>query len=640
MRLKSLLLAILALLLIAPVVSAQDAGLPRFEADECQFTVPDGTPITCGFVVVPEDHFDPSNTNTVRVAVAIVEGEEDGPADPILLLSGGPGEKTINTAAQASAIFGGVNTGGRDLILFDQRGVGLSEPALECPEFTEAYLENLTEPDPGAAAERLYAGITACGGRLADEGYNLNAFNTLQNAADVDAIRAALGYEQVNLLGVSYGSELAQRVMEDYPAGIRSVAIDSVLPLDESFYVNAARTVVNALDRLLAACAADDACNTAYPDLRETLFQVIDQYNAEPVMVELTNPLSGEQVNYLMTGDNLTSTLSILLYQASLLPQLPRAISDVAAGDLSLMTQLAGLVLVAPDLLSRGMQFSVFCADDLIGRTEQDFLNVYDSLPPQYAGQLDIEVALETGPLAICADWPVEQLDEAVLEPIQSDIPTLVLSGEFDPVTPPEYADRVAEGLTNHYRYTIPSIGHSANVSSECARTITASFFEDPASQPDDACLAALGPVPFVLPLTDDLTITMTAFTNEQMGIQGVYPEGWTDVQPGQGIYLNPANGNIGLFVQAGPTTPEDLQGFLAEQFGLEGWPEATETRVVNDREWDIFDVTILNQPARVAMTRVDDLTLSVILLAPAGDFEVLLPQVFDPALEAVESLE
>lgn len=638
MRLSLVFLLFLALLFGGIYVNAQEPSLPVFEAAECPFTVPAGTTITCGFVVVPEDHFDSANTNTIRLAVAIAEGAEDGPADPIIVLSGGPGEKTVANAGLALGVFGSVNTEGRDLIQFDQRGVGLSEPVLECPEFSEAFLANLTETDPNAAAERLFNGVTACGARLADEGFNLNAFNTLQNAADVEAIRIALGYEQVNLLGVSYGSELAQSIMRDFPASIRSVVIDSVLPLDESFFVNASRTVIESLDRLLATCAADDACNSAYPDLRGTLFSVIDRYNAEPVEVQITNPLNGEQVPYLMTGDNILSTLSILLYQAPTLPQLPRAISDVANGDLALMTQLSGILLIAPDLLSRGMNYSVFCQDDLIGRDAQDFLDVFAALPPQYAGRADIEVAIETGPLAMCANWPVTPLDASILEPLQSDIPTLVLSGEFDPVTPSEYAARVAEGLSNSYSYVIPAIGHSANVSSECARAISASFISDPASQPDDSCFDALEPIQFVLPLEAGASIPLTAFSSEAMGIQGVYPEGWTEAQPG--IFVNPENPNIGIFVQAAPIAAEQLQTTLAGQFGLDAWPEASGTTTVNGREWTLYDLTLLGQPSRVALTTEGENTWLVMLIAPQGDFDVLIAQVFEPALEAVAPLE
>jgi len=206
-----------------------------FEEAPCPFEVPEGAMVECGFVVVPEDHSDPTGP-TIRLAVAVLKDQSgEHQPDPVMLLTGGPGEKTVANGPALAPVLAPIHPN-RDLILFDQRGVGLSEPALECPEFVQALFDLLDEPDPNVALQARFDALMACRDRLMSEGHNLSAYNTVQNAADVDAIRVALGYDQVNLYGGSYGSLLAQATMRDHPEGIRSVAINSVLPLEKSLF--------------------------------------------------------------------------------------------------------------------------------------------------------------------------------------------------------------------------------------------------------------------------------------------------------------------------------------------------------------------------------------------------------------------
>ncbi len=470
-------------------VHAQTDALPRLEPADCWFNVAEGMTVECGYVVVPEDRSDPANEATIRLAVAVFRSSaENRLPDPLMMLAGGPGEKAIVNAVTLASLLG-VLSPERDFIVFDQRGVGFSEPALECPEWEAAALELLNSADPDAALEEQFQATMACRDRLVAEGYNLSAFNTTQNAADVNDIRIALGYDQVNLLGISYGSMLAQATLRDYPEAVRSAIIDSVLPLSGSLFVDGYTTVSNALMRLIDACAADEACNAAYPDLRDVLFEVIDRLNAEPVSMTLTNPLTGETYPALLTGDAVTSYLAFFLYQTPVIPLLPQTIYDLRDGNYDLMTQLGGTFLVALNGLSRGMEYSVFCTEDLIGRTPADLLDQIMALPPQLRGAADPEQMIEYSAFAVCENWPVEEADPSVKEPVVSDVPTLVLSGEFDPVTPPEYGRQVAEALSNSYFFEFPGVGHSVNLASECARSISQAFLNDPTTAPDSACL-------------------------------------------------------------------------------------------------------------------------------------------------------
>ena len=178
--------------IIEPVETSIPQFKPIFEPTDCIFDVPshqiEGETVQCGFVFVPEDHRDPTGP-TIKLAIAIFKAKDESiQPDPIIFLSGGPGEKTIASVAPLADHLSVFNTN-RDLIFFDQRGVGSSEPALECPEFVEALFDNLDEADPETTQRNIFEATMACKDRLVAEGHNLAAYTTTQNAADVEAIR-------------------------------------------------------------------------------------------------------------------------------------------------------------------------------------------------------------------------------------------------------------------------------------------------------------------------------------------------------------------------------------------------------------------------------------------------------------------
>ena len=293
--------------------------------------------------------------------------------------------------------------------VFDQRGVGLSEPALECPEWLQAAYDQLDEPDVEISSKVMFEVLTACYDRLVREGVNLSNYNTVQNAADVNAIRIALGYDQLNLFGRSYGTLLAQAVMRDHPSAVRSVLLASVLPLEKSFFVDVSTTAAKAVLRLLEACATEDACDATYPDLKDVLFKTIDDLNANPVPITVTNPVNGKTYPVVLTGDAVFGNLVGFLYRTDLIPVLPRAIYDVSEGNNGVITQLMGVNLANYGATSRGMMFSVFCADDLIGRTEQEYLDNRAALPEQLLSRTRPDLTAKYGPFATCRMWSVEQ---------------------------------------------------------------------------------------------------------------------------------------------------------------------------------------------------------------------------------------
>jgi pimeloyl-ACP methyl ester carboxylesterase len=612
-------------------------SVATFEEAPCPFDVPKGAPVQCGFVVVPEDHNHPTGP-TIRLAVAVLRDQtEEHQPDPVILLAGGPGEKTVANAPALAPVLAPIHPN-RDLIFFDQRGVGLSEPALECPEFLEVQFDLLDEEAPDAIVRANFDALMACRDRLVSEGYNLSAYNTVQNAADVNAIRTALGYDQVNLLGGSYGSLLAQATMRDHPEGIRSVVINSVLPLEKSFSVEASTTTANAVMRLLNACAADEACSSAYPDLQDVLFGVIERLNAEPIPITVTNPLDSQSYDALLSGDAVLGNLVTFLYLTQATPVLPQAIYNVHNEDYELMTQLSSARLALLDLTSRGMMLSVFCTDDLIGRTPDDLLNVRAALPRQLVGSASPEVIAEYGIFGMCKNWPVEEAAPWVKEPLVSDIPTLVLEGEFDPVTPPEYGQLVAGHLVNSHFFEFPGVGHDV-LSNECARITTGAFVNDPTQVPEAACIAELPGMIFDLPV-EPTEVVLEPFIDDERGFGGLVPVGWKELEP-----ANLARGTSALdpayfVLEATPGTAAELFANLAAQLALDPGLEPVKRAELGNFTWDFYTFERRGNPADLALAEDGEKAYFVLLLSPADEHDVLYEQLFLPAVEAMAPLE
>jgi len=344
------------------------------------------------------------------------------------------------------------------------------------------------------------------------------------------------------------------------------------------------------------------------------LFEVIDQLNTEPVPITVTNPLDGQSYHAWLTGDAVLGNLVTFLYITQIIPVLPQATSDVYNGDYELMTQLSSTRLALFDLTSRGMTFSVLCTDDLIGRTPEDLLNVRAALPRQLVGSADPEVVSEYGIFGICENWPVEEADPWVKEPLVSDIPTLVLEGELDPVTPPEYGQLVAENLSKGYFFEFPGVGHDV-LASECARSIAGAFVE-PAE------------------------VVLEPFTDEERGFSGLVPAGWQELAPANLVRGNTALDPTYFVLEATPGTAAELFANLAGQLGLDPGLEPVARAEVGNFRWDFYTFERRGNPADLALAEDGEKAYFVFLISAPDEHDALYEQLFLPAVEAMASLE
>ncbi|NJN99513.1 MAG: alpha/beta hydrolase [Anaerolineales bacterium] len=274
LNLFPLWLLLFLLLLVAPAraeAPQQRQPTAAFESTECtfefpiaQYLSPGSLGFKCGYVTVPEQHRDPDGP-TIRLAVAILPSTAENPApDPLFMAQGGPGGSSLELFPLF--MLNNPIREERDIVIFDQRGTLYSEPNLLCPELDKLTKETLELDLSKEEGEKLsQEAYQACGDRLTGAGVNLSAYNSLENAADVNAVRAALGYEQINFYGVSYGTLLGLHTMRDFPEILRSVVLDAVVPAQGSFLNQTARSANRAFKEVIQLCADDSGCNAAIP---------------------------------------------------------------------------------------------------------------------------------------------------------------------------------------------------------------------------------------------------------------------------------------------------------------------------------------------------------------------------------------
>ncbi|MCP3912752.1 MAG: alpha/beta hydrolase [Actinomycetia bacterium] len=583
----------------------------------CEFAAADPD-LRCGFVTVPVHWDDPDAPDTIDLHVAVLESRASDPApDPVVYLEGGPGGDALEGLAFSTHLFEPFRQRG-DVVVWDQRGTSFSEPDMSCPEVDAADDVLLASTDePAVELAQAVTALRECGQRLSDGGVDLGQFSSLTSARDAEAIRRALGVEPWNLLGISYGTRLAQTMMREFPGSIRSVILDSVLPTEDTLIDGTAASGEQAAEHLFDQCAADADCATAYPDLADRFEAVVAALDAEPVEMEVVDPLSLEATTVAATGADLGASLFQVLYSPLFFTAFPEVVRRLDSGDTSGLAVLAGQALAQADFFTPAVHYAVTCNDEVgfldpstqVGDQGDGFVG--DLLSPEGAG--NERVYLETcdlfGPAPAA---PVED------EPVVSDLPTLVLTGSYDPITPPATGRRVAETLSSVTVVEMPHQGHGS-VADECAASIAVAFLDDPASAPDLGCVSASDPP---LWLGADLgAVQLEPFVLDSPFVtgSGLVPAGW--VEQGDGTWISPGHVLSQLvLVQQGVAGANEglLLGLLAGQFGLDGPPEPDGTVVAGPTEWNHYEIEVAGSSIELFVADFDAGVGLVVMEGPA----------------------
>ncbi len=423
---------------------------------------------------------------TIKLSIAVIPAlNRRANAAPLFLLAGGPGQAATAMYASYASAFARVNRN-HDIVLVDQRGTGHSAP-LTCD-----YPD-----DWRATADVMPAVREATLACLKKYGDRVRFFTSSAAVSDLDAVRKALGYGAIDLYGVSYGTRVAQLYMRRFAQSVHLVILDGVTYPEQSIGPDTPQDGERALELIVKRCQASSDCSKAYPDLQRELDGLRATFGPKVQMIDLDDPSDGLPRKIAFNRNMLNASLRFLSYSATEASLLPTLIHEAAQGTLApLAAQAVITARQIGDQLASGMQNSVVCSEDVPFFTAADLDRVRNSKTYQGADQLD---ALEE----ICKLWPRgTPVDADLHRPLQSDIPTLLLSGEADPVTPPADAERAARGLTHHRLLVLDGEGHG-QVATACVPRLMADFLDSGSAESLDAsCLERHRSAPFFVNTT------------------------------------------------------------------------------------------------------------------------------------------
>jgi pimeloyl-ACP methyl ester carboxylesterase len=484
---------------VQPAPAAQSA-LPRFEPDVCWFTLPEvevaGQSVVCGWLVVLEEHAQATASNappTIKLAVAVLKARAFRPQpEPVVFVPDQPGAAAID--ATALAMLNSPLRDVRDVIVYDPRGTGHSQPSLDCPELRTETITQLSENLAAEeAATRYNSAALVCRARLVQGGANLSAYNTLENAADLDDLRRALGYSQINLYGSGYGARVVLNAERGQPAGVRGAVLDSPLTPQNNLLSEAPGAADAALTEFFAACVALARCNQWYRDLERTLANTVDSLNARPAALTLTDPATAQTYPAQLTGDRLVQALLQMIARADALPLVPEIVRRVYAHQYTALQNY--LSATAFDRSQAGGAYwSVVCAED--GATQAGPPNVANFRRWVQGQAVSIQAAYQ-----LCSEWRVRSVLGVVGEPVTSTVPTLILNGNFDPYTPAANGDVAAASVLSKGNFTFINAGHrSYPAAGECAVGLVEDFIETPGLVLDTECLETVPEITWAIP--------------------------------------------------------------------------------------------------------------------------------------------
>jgi pimeloyl-ACP methyl ester carboxylesterase len=467
--------------------------VPTFtESKRSLFKIKEDQTYTFGYLEVPENRSVP-NSRTIKLPVYYFKSRNPNPQpDPIIYTVGGPGSTTM-PSAQYMAYYRYLDD--RDFILLEQRGTAYAQPHLDCPEWAEAeYQSNLPGVEEYQSDSLFARAAAACRNRLIRKGIDLTGYRTTEIAADIADLRKTLGIDQYNLLTISYSTKIAQVLLRDHPQGIRSVVMDSPLPLSVNYDEESVRNLLEAVEKLLADCESDPECNQTFPRLKDRFWAYLQQITEEPLAISVENPGTGKEETFYLRGADLLTVFTAA--STADVPNIPWEMEQVLKGKLgTIQAQLATLFEKPGSGAGMGMRLSVWCAE------EQPFVSqaVVAAETKRYPQTRGLSPAVFEA--NICRIWRVKPAEEQENQAVHSQVPILFISGEYDNETPPKWAAVMQQTFQNSYHFIFKGWKHipTTNWSNPCAMNLAHAFFADPARKPELDCFERIEEPPFRL---------------------------------------------------------------------------------------------------------------------------------------------
>lgn len=460
--------------------------LGRLKLTACNLATPDSgqrTAAWCTRFDVPENRADPHGRH-IKLRLAVIRSDASAPGrDMVVLLAGGPGQAASESYIGVKAAMEPLLKH-HDIVLLDQRGTGGSNP-LTCPKSKDA---GAVKHVPTLDLDKLKSQVSACLQALKGKA-DPRFYTTTDAVADLEAVRQALGAPQFDLVGVSYGTRMAQQYAMRHPQAVRAMVLDGVVPNQLILGEDFARNLEGALKKDFGACTADTACKQRFGDPYQTLYQLRDALRANPHPVHYRDPATYHSTEATLDENALAVVVRLFAYTAETASLLPLTIDAAAHGDVGPLLGQAKLVNGDLDAsMNNGMQMSVVCAEDA------DQLKDRPQDQDTILGNTLIDVIKNE-----CQVWPHGAMPADFHQPLSGSTPTLLLSGARDPVTPPRYAAEVAAHLSDARSLVLAGQGHNV-IARGCAPKLVRRFIDDLKPKTLDAsCLDRLqAPPPFI----------------------------------------------------------------------------------------------------------------------------------------------
>jgi len=465
------------------VAPAEPRKLGSLAFEPCTLASPFGAgsiEAQCGSLPVAENPAQPAGRK-IALNIAWIPADEKGQhaPDPVFMLAGGPGQAAAESYPAVAPAFAEVLKK-RDVILVDQRGTGKSHP-LVC----ESDAAEEAAGDDDAALQAARAEAEKCRDALAKDA-DLRFYTTTDAARDLDAVRRAIGADKINLIGISYGTRVAQQYAMRHPANTRTITLDSVAPNAIYLGNDFARNLENALDLQFGRCAKIPNCAKALGDPRQRLNALMAKLKTEQPLVTYRDAATGESKQEKLTPMHVAALARMYAYAPAAASLLPLLIDEASAGRYEgLMALSKMLTSNLSDQMAYGMQLSVICSEDADG------VRGDPSMASSLLGNALVDVLV-----AQCAVWPKGARPDDFHKPLATPVPALLMSGELDPVTPPSYADSVVKTLPNGRALTLRGQGHNV-IGAGCMPKLFAQFLDKADAKSLDAkCLDTLAYTP------------------------------------------------------------------------------------------------------------------------------------------------
>jgi len=439
----------------------------------------------CGYVTAPA-HAESPDGPKIQLAVAVVysNGESVAP-DPVVYLDGGPGSASLENLLPAAPFDSVLED--HDLVLFDQRGTGFSKPKPECDLSSDSFsiaTDGGTAPSDAGVSADLVRGLGQCRDRAAADGIDLSMFRSTENAADVTAVREALGYSEWNVYGISYGTRYALTVLRDRPKGVKTAVIDSVVPLQADLLSDEGVSFYDDFHRIAGACMDQASCSTTYGDIESKALAALDRMAESPPSVSVDG---GSSV--VVSADLAAAVFKEAMYSAETIAYLPEIIEEIYDADYSLFGAALSDEDASSSLIDTATYLSTVCAEEA-PFTSPDTLNArLASIPEGWRRWFAPTI------FAVCDAWDVPPAPPIEHEAVDSSVPVAIFSGAFDPITPPSYGALAAQTLSKSESVVLGAEAHGSSTST-CGQRILGGFLRDP-SKPLDSSCASESPIAF-----------------------------------------------------------------------------------------------------------------------------------------------